>query len=262
MHFIIGTAVKLASGSIRSGALLLAFASALAAGAATTYTSDPFTDGSWTNTIGGDGLGAVWYAGSAGTLSITNDAAGIGSGNALRLAGSATGQKCLAQFHPTTLTDPGDWVRLSFDFRFETAPPVSVWAGLRVGLYNTYLTRTTADGASANRNNDKGYGGFISSPGAAGANAGVFSEAPGDDILGGSCGAGSDWLRRRFTQLRDDETYAHDSAEPPGERRPGDQRAGGCAGGCHGNCRGGIVADLQLRLSGRRGGQHGGAADH
>ena len=58
MHFIIGTAVRLASGSLRAGALLLALASALEAGAATTYTSDPFNDGSWNHTGGGDGLGA------------------------------------------------------------------------------------------------------------------------------------------------------------------------------------------------------------
>jgi len=121
MQFIIGTAVKLGSGSLRVGALLFALTCALETGAAT-YTSDPFSDGSWNNTSTGDALGAVWYAGSAGTLSIANDAAGIGSGNALRLAGSATGQKCLAQFHPTTLTEPGDWVRLSFDFRFESKP--------------------------------------------------------------------------------------------------------------------------------------------
>lgn len=157
-------AATLSSRFLRNGVLLLSLASALAVSATTIYTDDPFSDGSWNNTASGDGLGAVWFAGSAGTLSITSDTSGIGSGNALRLAGSATGQKFLAQFHPTTLSDPGDWVRLSLDFRFVTAPPVSGWAGLRVGLYNTYLTRTTADGASPNRNNDRGYGGFITMP--------------------------------------------------------------------------------------------------
>jgi hyaluronate lyase len=169
--------------------LLLA---AFSAHASTLVVSDPFTDGSRTNTTGGDPLGLVWYMGQTwGTLTVADDSAGIGTGNALLLTPTAAWAKALAYFGPVALTNPGDSVSLSFNFRF-TAPPTNIAAGLRVGLYNSMGTRQTTDAVDTgvpgpgDRSDDVGYG-FQTNPGtnlATGLN--VYSEAAGNDILGGS----------------------------------------------------------------------------
>ena len=76
---------------------------------------------------------AAWTA-TAGTLSVAPDAT-LDSGNALLT--DATGSFALtrANFSAVSLSQPGDSLRLSLDFRYTQAPS-SVGSGLRFGLYN------------------------------------------------------------------------------------------------------------------------------
>jgi hyaluronate lyase len=160
---------------------------------AVTLVNDPFSDGSRSNAAGGDALGLVYYMGTAGgALTVTNDASGIGAGNALLYApdaGAGFG-KYLAYFGPVTLANAGDSITLRLDYRFLRSPP-NLSAGLRIGLYNAMGTRQLADGATTasgpgNRNDDVGYG-FQTNPGLASASGtSAYSEAAGNDILGGA----------------------------------------------------------------------------
>ena len=163
-----------------------------AAHGSTVIVSDPFTDGNRSNATGGDPLGLVWYMGQTwGTLTVTNDDADIGSGNALLFTPTAAWGKYLAYFGPATLANPGDSVTLTFDFRFAN-PPTNISAGFRVGLYNSMGTRQTTDATDTgvpgpgDRSDDVGYG-FQANPGLnSGTGLNVYSEAAGNDILGGA----------------------------------------------------------------------------
>src|SRR5260221_9679530 len=52
-----------------------------------TLISDPFSDGNRDNTTGGDPLGGVWWQCTANTgqVTIADDSAGIGTGNAMQM---------------------------------------------------------------------------------------------------------------------------------------------------------------------------------
>jgi hyaluronate lyase len=162
-----------------------------AAHGATLMVEDPFTDGSRSNATGGDTLGVVWFMGQTdSTLTVADDSGGIGTGNALFFNPQDWG-KFLGYFGPATLLNPGDSVTLSFNFRF-TASPANINAGFRVGLYNSNGTRQTTDAddtgvpGPGDRSDDVGYG-FQVNPGSnslTGLN--VYSEAAGNDILGGA----------------------------------------------------------------------------
>ncbi len=109
-----------------------------------------------------------WHLTSGGTVSVADDAAGIGSGNALFLtvdAGS-TQRRLVAGFRPVELSNAGDEIVLRFDFR---VPGTSAAArgsgdalgGFRFGLFNSRGTPQTADAndkaTSANAGDDVGY---------------------------------------------------------------------------------------------------------
>ncbi|EPX61679.1 hypothetical protein D187_010298 [Cystobacter fuscus DSM 2262] len=150
--------------------------------------NEPFTDGSRSNTSGGDTQGGVWYYDSTTPeLSVVNDAGGLGSGNALRLAPTSGFHKLLTFFSPQTLAVAGDTITVTFDYRFPVAPGSS-GGGLRVGLLSSGGTRQTADGGS--RSDDKNYGFSTNAGGNSGTGTGVAYEGAGDDVLGGS-GAGA-----------------------------------------------------------------------
>jgi hyaluronate lyase len=156
---------------------------------ATTLVSDPFTDGSRTNAFGGDARGGVWYQNQNSTasnqLTVVDDSAGIGTGNALKLVASTSGHKVLAFFSPLTLANAGDGIQVTFDYRFPAAP-ASQSSGLRVGLLNSNGTRQTNDTSSTStRNDDKGYD-ATTNPGYMNPNTGFWGEPAGDDILGGT----------------------------------------------------------------------------
>ncbi len=158
-----------------------------AAQGATVIVSDPYTDGSRLNTTGGDALGLVYYMGqTSGGLTVTNDDGGMGSGNALLLLPVTSWARGLAYFGPVTLAQAGDSMVVSFDYRF-LAVPTNIAAGFRAGLYNSLGTRQSADGGDTGfRSDDVGYG-FQSNPGTNSATGtSLFSEAAGNDILGGA----------------------------------------------------------------------------
>jgi hypothetical protein len=118
---------------------------------------DPFTDGNLT--AGADNSGLAWYRRSSNqTLGITNDSAGIGTGNALVLGVVATqvDRPVLGLFSDFTLVNVGDQISLTLDFRLAASPTVNTADGFRFGFYNSNGTLANADG-SANSDNDFGY---------------------------------------------------------------------------------------------------------
>jgi autotransporter-associated beta strand protein len=151
---------------------------------AQTLLDDPFTDGSRSNATGGDTSGAVWFS-TGPLLTVADDSAGIGTGNALRFDGNAF-SKLMAFFQPVTLAAVGQTLSLSFDYRFTVAP--SSTSDFRVGLGNSNNTRQTADGGSTIRHDDWNYG-YNTNPGLVGSNTRLCQEPAGDDTLGGN-GAG------------------------------------------------------------------------
>jgi hyaluronate lyase len=173
--------------------IVIIFFFAQLARASTTLVFDPFTDGSRSNTSGGDTQGLVYYMGvTTATMVVTNDDGGIGTGNALLFspAAGAGFSKYLAYFGPVTLASSGDSITLRFDYRF-TSAPTNINAGFRCGLYNTAGTRQTTDASDTgsgpgNRSDDVGYG-FQTNPGTnLSTGTTVYSEASGNDILGGA----------------------------------------------------------------------------
>ena len=138
------------------------------AGAAVLF-SAPFTAGPL---VGGtDASGINWYDRSANTdISVVNDTAGIGAGNALSMFRTATGMTnrgivgTLSQ--PLTLAAPGDTITLSFSFRFistgGSTSPADAVGGFTFGLYNSNGTVVTANNASTS-DNDSGFRGEFGS---------------------------------------------------------------------------------------------------
>jgi hyaluronate lyase len=175
------------------GVLLFWFTAALAASGATLIVSDSFTDGSRSNT-GGNPLELVYYMGqTSSTLTVTNAGAPFGTSNALYFSPAPNSGfgKFLAYFGPVTLANPGDSVTLTFNYRFLVAP-TNINAGLRAGLYNSNGTRQTNDASDTgvpgpgDRSDDVGYG-FQCNPGLNSISGNsVYSEAAGNDILGGA----------------------------------------------------------------------------
>jgi autotransporter-associated beta strand protein len=158
---------------------------------AATLVNDPFTDGNRSNATGGDIQGAVWYQSinTSSIVSVVDDSAGIGTGNALQMVPTSDFYRMLAFFPSTTLAGAGDTLKVTFDYRF-TVVPDNLGGGFRIGLCNSAGTKQTADGSPSTtgqtRNDDKNYG-FDTNAGAAASNGtGVRYEDAGDDILGGS----------------------------------------------------------------------------
>jgi len=174
-------------------AILLLFLVTMAR-ADVTLMSDPFTDGNRTNTTGGDTLGGVWWQNTTNTgqVTIVDDTAGIGTGNAMQLVPSGDFHKIITFFSGTTLANPGDTIKATFDYRFPTAP-TSAGDGFRIGLGNSNGTKQSSDtsgSGSSTRTDDKNYGFNTNVGGASSTGTGVKYEDAGDDILGGS-GAGT-----------------------------------------------------------------------
>ena len=161
---------------------------------AVTEANDSFTDGSFTNTSGGDALGLIWYrlATNNCTLAITADTSVSPASNALALNATGTFAGCLAFFTPlltpVTLGATGNSLKLDFDVRF-TTPPVDTSTSFRFGLYNSEGTRQTADGNASMRFGYKGYG-FTTDAGLNGTGSFVYSENSGNDILSGASPSG------------------------------------------------------------------------
>ena len=142
-----------------------------------------FTDGARTN--GTDPADSAWYTLGAPTISIVDDTAGIGSGNALQIAATgSTGRGIVAGFPAQTLAD-GNSITLSFNWRFTGTVGLNQANSLRYGLHSSNATPATADNTTQ-ADNDKGY--FVmTNPGAAGTSTTLKREtgsSPG--VLGGN----------------------------------------------------------------------------
>jgi len=138
------------------------------------FMNDTFTDGGRTD--GADTQDVAWYTTSGGTLSVANNAI-LGTGNALTFnprtidvnASPKYQQRIVGQFGSTaTLTNAGDWIKLSFNITVDTNNPLATASirTLRFGLFNSNATTFAADAVDVNRSgnagNDQGYMAAIS----------------------------------------------------------------------------------------------------
>ena len=106
---------------------------------AATLVNDTFDVGAPT-TAGDDAADPldVSWTGSNGTTSVASDVGtpGLGSGNALAVSFFSTGGSTFAPFSRAALINVGDFIQLSFDFRFTTMPAASA-TGFRFALEST-----------------------------------------------------------------------------------------------------------------------------
>ena len=172
-----------------------AFALGLGPAGAAILFSDPFTDGDLV--AGADNSGIAWYDRSVNSgISIINDSAGINSGNALRFArtGAEMNNRGIvgALNQTITLANPGDYITLSFSFRFistaGSTSPNNANSGLTFGFYNSNGT-VVSNNDTVDSDNDFGFRGEFGS----GANSAVaiFKETNVPGSAGG-LGTGSD----------------------------------------------------------------------
>jgi hypothetical protein len=115
-----------------------------------TFANDSFDVGSkTTDDDGDDPLDLGWYT-SAGAISVVDDAAGIGSGNALAYAPGGTWRYMAAPF-PGAILQEGQSIEVTCDVRFETAPPDQEY-GLRLSVASidnaSYNMRLSYGGAT------------------------------------------------------------------------------------------------------------------
>lgn len=104
---------------------------------------DGFTDGARSN--GADAADAAWFTilppsgGTQPVLSIVNDTAGLGSGNALSInnvAAQSQSKTIVAPYVKETLATAGDRLTLSFDFRFGVIAANDAANYFRFGFYD------------------------------------------------------------------------------------------------------------------------------
>ena len=167
--------------------------------AETTLVSETFTDG---NLIGGaDALDGDWFAGSAATAAIADDAGGLGAGNALRYVSSGTFSRVTMGLDiPVELTAAGDLVAVELRVRM-TRFSVANNGGIRFGLHaNNGVPITTANAGTGWSTNTQGWEGYYFR-GGVGAETGmrIYRDVaePGNNAVGGSgdvtVGNGTAW---------------------------------------------------------------------
>lgn len=110
-----------------------------------TVVNETFTDGSRT-----DGSPLAWYATESPIVTVANDAT-IGGGNAMSVTTLSTStsinRRIAANFAQQSLTNVGDKISLSLDFRFSNnaSTGTNVSRAFKVGLFNNNGTSLTAD---------------------------------------------------------------------------------------------------------------------
>jgi hypothetical protein len=137
-----------------------------------------------------DPLDLQWYRSTTATLSVVDDAAGIGSSNALNVDNTSGFAKLGSNFELVLLDDLGDVATLSFDVRRLTAgTPTGTAPSFRFGLYDSGGTALTGDTPNilSNTANDNGYF-IILNVGNSGA-AAVRETPEQNGILGGPTAA-------------------------------------------------------------------------
>jgi hypothetical protein len=115
-----------------------------------------------------DGTRDGWHLTSGGSVSLEDDAAGIGSGKALFLSVDAgsTQRRLVANVRPVELSNAGDGIVLRFDFRITGSSAAArgtgdALGGFRFGLFDSRGTLQTTDAvdkaSSAHATDDVGY---------------------------------------------------------------------------------------------------------
>jgi hypothetical protein len=122
-------------------------------GPLSTYANDTFDVCSQTTGDDGDDPLDLGWSGSAGFISVVNDTAGIGFGNALAYAPGGTWRYIEAPF-PGAILQEGQSIEVTYDLRFEEVPP-SQSVGLRLSVsgidnasYSMQLSYGGATGSS------------------------------------------------------------------------------------------------------------------
>lgn len=141
----------------KSALLLLVLTACSATGKAEVLVDETFTDGGRSN--GTDAGDVAWFSvgGSGSVLSVVNDSAGIGTGNALQVTPSAAFQGFAGMLPELVTLQDGETLRLSFTYRFTGTVNLNQAGRLRFGFYNTWGTPTAADSDTVARKNDDGY---------------------------------------------------------------------------------------------------------
>jgi hypothetical protein len=105
---------------------------------------------------------------SGGAVSVADDKAGIGSGNALfmTVSGGSTQRRLVANVNAIELSNGGDTIVLRFDFRITGPRDTNADGGFRFGLFDSKGTLQTSDGtsgaSSSKASDDVGYLAMVS----------------------------------------------------------------------------------------------------
>jgi len=151
--------------------------------------SETFDDGV---RMGGSAPGDTdWWGINTPSLSVVDDSAGIGEGDALQISPSSNnGQGVVARFGApgvVSLAD-GDSVTFAFVWRFTGTTNTNGANIFRFGLHNANATVTVSDNNTSSRTDDVGYF-AATNPGAASSTGTIVArEAAGPEIL-----QGPDW---------------------------------------------------------------------
>jgi hypothetical protein len=140
-----------------------------------------------------DPLDLQFFRNGAATLQVVDDAAGIGTGNALEVTSNSDFAWIAANFASVELDDVGDALTLTFDFRrLSTGLPGGSSPDFRFGLYNSAGTAIAADQPLVidNTADDNGY--FASLGVGRESRIALRETAEANGILGGP--AGDDFL--------------------------------------------------------------------
>lgn len=163
--------------------------------AVTVVVNDGFDDGDRTN--GADALDVAWWKvkdSSGGSLFLTvktdDGSPGIGSGNALEVESTSSNNRTIAgdfSDREVTLSNPGDTILLSFDFRILNVPPTNSANDFRFGLFNNGGTVVTADlgGDDTLVDDDRGYNVTLSTGGSQDS-ARLYNDGGNSTLLGGN----------------------------------------------------------------------------
>lgn len=99
------------------------------------------------------GTAAGWTNDANASFSVIDDSAGLGSGNALLVeTNNQSTTRLLYQFPEFTLTEPGDWIQVNLDFRFDGTHRPNRFTPV-IGLFEKH----------GNVSGNVGYAGSISS---------------------------------------------------------------------------------------------------
>jgi hypothetical protein len=117
----------------------LSLVTAMPPASAATVVSDSFTDGDRTN--GADELDIPWFTNSSTqTVAV--------QGNQLQITPTVASQAVVGSMPAGVTLGVGDYIELSFSFRYGAAAPNNSTNGIRFGLYNDVGQTMTADAAS------------------------------------------------------------------------------------------------------------------